>query len=129
MPLLAKALDPSYHNINKKNRSLNQKTNKSEILSQQKLSLLLNDSSSSVNMGKEIANRRLSIKNDLTKIKDFASNTVFYDRMETKKRLILSELPSKLDVPYKEEIKPKKKLSKKQRNDPLRKIILTNKYI
>ena len=38
-------------------------------------------------------------------------------------------MPEKLENPYKEEAKPKKKLSKKRRNDPVRKILLTNKKI
>ena len=38
-------------------------------------------------------------------------------------------MPGKLENPYKEEAKQKRKLSKRRRNDPVRKILLTNKKI
>ena len=51
----------------------------------------------------------------------------YYDRIETKKKKVLSQLPEKLEEPYKEREKQKRKLSKWVKKDPLRKIWLTNK--
>ena len=50
----------------------------------------------------------------------------YYERVEAKKKKVLSTLPEKLVVPFKEKEKTKKKLAKWKRNDPLRKILQTN---
>lgn len=47
----------------------------------------------------------------------------YYERVEAKKKKVLSTLPEKLVVPFKEKEKTKKKLAKWKRNDPLRKIL------
>ncbi|CDW73084.1 UNKNOWN [Stylonychia lemnae] len=135
MPRLVKAIDNSFNEqgIGKRKQIRNNdtKATKSEIISQGQQTQMMNASSGSLENVLAKHKQNSQPKNsDITHIQNYKTQTGFnFSKLEVKQKQILQELPNKLDNPYREEIKPKKKLSKKKRNDPVRKILLTNKQI
>ena len=73
--------------------------------------------------------RKDSERNHKSEWKRDISPIQIYDKIEAKKKTVLAELPEKLLDPFHEEVKHKKKLPRKQRDDPVRKILATNKMV
>eukprot|EP00347_Sterkiella_histriomuscorum_P006247 403353499 len=131
----------------KVNRNLSHKINRTDVHTSQKQSSIFlqqkHPTSQSINRTNEIEINSTGNSQTQKQLQKYyqmqqlevekkvqqVSPTLYFDKLETKKRLILSQLPEKLDLPFKEEIKTKKKLSRRKRNDPVRKILLTNKHI